>query len=55
MKKNLDIDVPEGATPLEPEDMEGLKHPHVTTREQLNELEQANILAGSNGFLVSLA
>ncbi|ABN61095.1 mobile mystery protein B [Shewanella baltica] len=40
------IDEPEGATPLDPDDMEGLKHPHVTTREQLNELEQSNILAG---------
>ncbi|RTR35909.1 mobile mystery protein B [Shewanella canadensis] len=40
------IDEPEGATPLKPDDMEGLKHAHVTTREQLNELEQANILAG---------
>lgn len=37
---------PEGDTPLDPDDMEGLKHPHVTTREQLNELEQSNILAG---------
>lgn len=34
---------PEGATPLEPDEKEGLTHPHVTTRAQLNELEQANI------------
>ena len=40
------IDEPDGATPLDPDDMEGLKHAHVTTRDQLNELEQANILAG---------
>lgn len=40
------IDEPEGSTPLDPDDMEGLKYAHVTTREQLNELEQANILAG---------
>lgn len=40
------IDEPKGATPLTPDDMKGLKHPHVTTREQLNELEQSNIIAG---------
>lgn len=37
---------PEGATPLTPDDMLGLKHKHVDTREQLNELEAANILQG---------
>lgn len=37
---------PEGATPLSPDDMQGLKHKHVDTREQLNELEAANILQG---------
>jgi Fic-DOC domain mobile mystery protein B len=37
---------PEGATPLDPEDMEGLKFRHITTRHQLNELEQANIQSG---------
>ena len=30
---------PDGATPLEPEEMEGLLHKHVTTRGQLDELE----------------
>ena len=38
------IENPEGATPLTPDDMLGLKHKHVDTREQLNELEAANIL-----------
>ena len=37
---------PDGATPLEPEEMEGLLHKHVTTREQLDELEQFNIQEG---------
>ena len=37
---------PDGATPLEPEEMEGLLHKHVTTRRQLDELEQFNIQEG---------
>lgn len=37
---------PDGATPLEPEEIEGLKFPHIETRNQLNELEQANIQSG---------
>lgn len=40
------IQNPEGATPLSPDDMAGLKHRHVETREQLNELEAANIAQG---------
>lgn len=40
------IKIPEGTTPLTPDDMLGLKHKHVGTREQLNELEAANILQG---------
>lgn len=40
------IETPEGATPLSPDDMLGLKQKHVDTREQLNELEAANILQG---------
>lgn len=35
-----------GATPLDPEERAGLKYPHITNREQLDELEQANILQG---------
>jgi hypothetical protein len=34
---------PEGATALDPDEMEGLKFKHVTTREELDHLEQANI------------
>jgi Fic-DOC domain mobile mystery protein B len=37
---------PDGATPIDPDELEGLKHKHVTTREELNELEQANIQGG---------
>jgi len=35
-----------GQTPLDPDELEGLKHPHVTTRGQLDQLEQANFQAG---------
>ena len=37
---------PDGATPLDPDEREGLRFRHVTTRGELNELEQANILSG---------
>lgn len=37
---------PEGATQLDPDELEGLRHSHVTTRQQLNELEQANVESG---------
>lgn len=40
------IGLPEGATPLEDEELGGLKHKHVTTRGELDELEQANITNG---------
>lgn len=42
----LKIEYPEGATPLDPDEAEGLKHKHVTTRGELDHLEQANIEAG---------
>lgn len=37
---------PEGITPLDPNELDGLKFMHITTREQLNHLEQANIQSG---------
>jgi Fic-DOC domain mobile mystery protein B len=37
---------PEGATPLDPNERVGLKHRHITTQGELNELEQANIIVG---------
>ncbi len=44
---NLGIaDYPEGATPLDPDEMEGLRFRHITTRGQLDELEQVNIETG---------
>jgi len=43
---NLLTDNPDGATPLSPDDLQGLKLPHIQTRAQLNEVEAANILQG---------
>lgn len=40
------MEYPAGATPLDPDEMEGLKFRHVTTRGELDGLEQANIQAG---------
>lgn len=37
---------PDGATPLDPDEIEGLKFKHITTRGELDELEQANIEEG---------
>ncbi len=37
------FDEPEGATPLGPDEIQGLKYKHITTRGELDELEQANI------------
>lgn len=39
-------DEPAGATPLDPDEMEGLKFKHITTRGELDELEQVNIESG---------
>jgi Fic-DOC domain mobile mystery protein B len=41
-----DMEYPEGATPLDPNELGGLKHRHITTRGELDELEQANIQSG---------
>jgi Fic-DOC domain mobile mystery protein B len=40
------MDYPEGATPLDPDEMQGLKFRHITTRGELDELEQVNIESG---------
>jgi Fic-DOC domain mobile mystery protein B len=37
---------PEGATPLDPDERQGLKFAHISTRGELDELEQANIEQG---------
>lgn len=39
----MDLEYPEGATPLDPDEKEGLKLSHITTREELNTWEQRNI------------
>lgn len=39
-------DDPEGATPLDPDELEGLKFTHITMRGELDELEQSNIQSG---------
>lgn len=40
------IGEPDGATPLDPDEMEGLRFSHIQTRGQLDELEQINIQSG---------
>ena len=42
----MTFEEPEGATPLDPDDMVGLRFRHITTRGELDELEQANIAQG---------
>lgn len=37
---------PDSATPLHPDERLGLRFPHITTRGELDELEQANITQG---------
>src|ERR1035441_5056765 len=41
-----DLKYPPGATPLDQNEINGLKHKHITTQAELNELEQANIQSG---------
>jgi len=38
------LDYPEGATPLDPDEAEGLLLTHITTKDQLNRWEQDNIV-----------
>ncbi|MBA8909917.1 mobile mystery protein B [Aminobacter ciceronei] len=42
----IKLEYPEGATPLDPNELDGLKHKHITTQGELDELEQANIASG---------
>ncbi len=37
---------PDGATPLDPDEKEGLRFAHITRRGELDQLEQANIVEG---------
>ena len=40
------MDFPKGATPLDVDELEGLKFAHIQTRDELNQVEQANIQEG---------
>jgi len=40
------MDYPEGATPLDPDEMGGLKFKHIETLGQLDQMEQVNIQSG---------
>lgn len=40
------LQYPEGATPLDLNELDGLKHKHITTQGELDQLEQANIISG---------
>lgn len=40
------MEYPDGATPLDPNELGGLKHKHITKQIELNQLEQANIESG---------
>lgn len=44
----MEMDYPKGATPLDPDEMEGLKFSHIQTQGELDELEQQNIQEGYN-------
>jgi len=40
------MEEPDGATPLDPDEREGLKLPHIQTRGELDQVEQVNIQDG---------
>lgn len=42
----ITLEYPEGATPLDPNEIGGLKYKHIKTQGELDELEQANIASG---------
>jgi Fic-DOC domain mobile mystery protein B len=43
--------LPFGATPIDPDEADGLLHSHVSIRQELNELEEANIQGGAEWAL----
>jgi len=43
------IEYPKGATPLDPDELSGLKFPHIQTRSELDQMEQVNIQDGLRG------
>ena len=44
----MEMEYMDGETPLDPDEMDGLKFPHIETRGELNQLEQQNIQDGLN-------
>lgn len=42
----MEMQYADGATPLDPDEMGGIKHKHITTQGELDQLEQANIESG---------
>ena len=45
----------EGATPIDPDELSGLQFKHISHREQLNELEQANmVMVDSPAYMQTL-
>lgn len=42
----MEMEYLDGETPLDPDEVEGLKHPHIQTRGELNQLEHHNIQEG---------
>lgn len=47
----LNLDYPDGATPLDPDEAEGLIPAHITTRAELNEWESNNVLQAEKWLL----
>lgn len=50
-----ETELPEGATPLDPDETEGLIPPHIATRAELNEAEEANIARGLAWSLTAIS
>jgi Fic-DOC domain mobile mystery protein B len=46
----MELEYPEGATPLDRSESQGLKLPHISTRGQLNQWEQENILEAEAAY-----
>lgn len=51
--KKINQELPYGATPLTPEDLEGLLPKYITTREELNDAEFKNISEASKKYFLS--
>lgn len=52
-KKNINQELPPGATPLDAEDLEGLLPRYITTRAELNDAEFKNISEGPKKYFLS--